>query len=57
VNGAENVCKEQASEKANKHCRVVMNWFSVARELQRDWRSDIERLGNLLYQRIPNYAA
>jgi nicotinamidase-related amidase len=33
----------------------LMNWFSVACELQRDWRNDIEGLGNLLSQRIPNY--
>jgi nicotinamidase-related amidase len=33
----------------------MMNWFSVACELQRDWRNDIEGLGNLLSQRIPNY--
>ncbi|BAP41638.1 hydrolase [Pseudomonas sp. 21LCFQ02] len=33
----------------------LMNWFSVACELHRDWRNDIEGLGNLLSQRIPNY--
>ena len=33
----------------------MMNWFSVACELQQDWRNDIEGLGNLLSQRIPNY--
>lgn len=33
----------------------MMNWFSVACELQRDWRYDIEGLGKLLSQRIPNY--
>lgn len=33
----------------------MMNWFSVACELQGDWRNDIEGLGNLLPQRIPNY--
>ncbi|WP_149086708.1 isochorismate family cysteine hydrolase YcaC [Pseudomonas prosekii] len=33
----------------------MMNWFSVACELQVDWRNDIEGLGNLLSQRIPNY--
>lgn len=33
----------------------LMNWFSVACELQGDWRNDIEGLGNLLSQRIPNY--
>ncbi|MBA1242588.1 MULTISPECIES: isochorismate family cysteine hydrolase YcaC [Pseudomonas] len=33
----------------------LVNWFSVACELHRDWRNDIEGLGNLLSQRIPNY--
>ena len=33
----------------------MMNWFSVACELQGDWRNDMEGLGNLLSQRIPNY--
>ena len=33
----------------------MMNWFSVACELQGDWRNHIEGLGNLLSQRIPNY--
>lgn len=33
----------------------MMNWFSVACELHRDWRNDIEGLGNLLSTYIPNY--
>ena len=33
----------------------LMNWFSVACELHRDWRNDIEGLGNLLSKRIPAY--
>jgi len=33
----------------------LMNWFGMACELHRDWRNDIEGLGNLLSQRIPNY--
>lgn len=33
----------------------MMNWFAVACELHRDWRNDIEGLGNLLSQRLPNY--
>ena len=32
-----------------------MNWFSVACELHRDWRNDIEGLGALLSNHIPNY--
>jgi nicotinamidase-related amidase len=33
----------------------TMNWFSVACELHRDWRNDVEGLGQLLSQHIPNY--
>jgi nicotinamidase-related amidase len=33
----------------------LVNWFAVACELHRDWRNDIEGLGNLLSERIPNY--
>jgi nicotinamidase-related amidase len=33
----------------------IMNWFSVACELHRDWRNDIEGLGGLLSTYIPNY--
>jgi nicotinamidase-related amidase len=33
----------------------LMTWFGVACELHRDWRNDIEGLGNLLSERIPNY--
>lgn len=33
----------------------LMNWFGVACELHRDWRNDIEGLGTLLANHIPNY--
>jgi nicotinamidase-related amidase len=33
----------------------LMNWFSVACELHRDWRNDVEGLGNLLSSYIPAY--
>lgn len=33
----------------------LMNWFGVACELHRDWRNDIEGLGNLFSNHIPNY--
>ncbi len=33
----------------------MMNWFSIACELHRDWRNDIEGLGALLSKYIPNY--
>lgn len=33
----------------------LLNWFAVACELHRDWRNDIEGLGNLLANHIPAY--
>jgi nicotinamidase-related amidase len=33
----------------------LMNWFSVACELHRDWRNDVEGLGNLLSNHLPAY--
>ena len=33
----------------------LMNWFGVACELHRDWRNDVEGLGALLSNHIPNY--
>jgi nicotinamidase-related amidase len=33
----------------------LVNWFSVVCELHRDWRNDIEGLGTLLSNYIPNY--
>ncbi|MDY4593604.1 MAG: hypothetical protein SO424_00845 [[Pasteurella] aerogenes] len=33
----------------------LMTWFGVACELHRDWRNDIEGLGTLLYNHIPDY--
>jgi nicotinamidase-related amidase len=33
----------------------LVNWFAVACELHRDWRNDIEGLGALLSDHIPNY--
>lgn len=33
----------------------LMNWFSVACELQRDWRNDVDGFGNLLSSQLPGY--
>lgn len=33
----------------------LMNWFAMACELHRDWRNDIEGLGELFSGHIPNY--
>lgn len=33
----------------------LMNWFAVACELHRDWRNDMQGLGTLLSNHLPNY--
>lgn len=33
----------------------LINWFGMACELHRDWRNDVEGLGELFSNRIPNY--
>ncbi|MDC2865887.1 MULTISPECIES: isochorismate family cysteine hydrolase YcaC [unclassified Bacillus (in: firmicutes)] len=33
----------------------LMNWFSVAAELHRDWRNDVEGFGALLTKHLPSY--
>lgn len=33
----------------------LMTWFGTACELHRDWRNDVEGLGTLLSNRVPNY--
>jgi hypothetical protein len=32
-----------------------ITWFAVARELHRDWRNDVEGLGTLFSNHIPDY--
>ncbi|WP_255875265.1 isochorismatase family protein [Microbulbifer elongatus] len=34
----------------------LMNWFSVAGELHRDWRNDIDGFGGVLANHLPQYA-
>lgn len=34
----------------------LMNWFSVAGELHRDWRNDIEGFGGILARHLPHYS-
>lgn len=33
----------------------LMNWFSIASELQRDWRNDAEGFGALISAQLPGY--
>lgn len=47
--------RESAWDRMSQSGVQLMNWFSVACELHRDWRHDIEGLGELLSNHIPAY--
>ncbi|MEM7796719.1 MAG: isochorismate family cysteine hydrolase YcaC [Cyanobacteria bacterium P01_C01_bin.118] len=49
--------REAAWIRMNNAGAQLLNWFAVACELHRDWRNDIEGLGNLLSNHIPLYRA
>jgi nicotinamidase-related amidase len=48
-------CRYAAWDRMSRAGVQLVNWFSVACELHRDWRNDIEGLGNLLAGFIPDY--
>ncbi|VXD24815.1 isochorismate family cysteine hydrolase YcaC [Planktothrix paucivesiculata] len=48
-------CRHAAWDRMSSAGVQLVNWFAVACELHRDWRNDIEGLGNLLGNYIPNY--
>lgn len=48
--------RDAAWNRMTQNGAQLMNWFSVACELHRDWRNDIEGLGTLLSNHLPNYA-
>lgn len=48
--------RDAAWSRMTQNGAQLMNWFSIACELHRDWRNDIEGLGNLLSSHLPAYA-
>jgi len=48
--------RDAAWSRMTQNGAQLMNWFSVACELHRDWRNDIEGLGTLLSNHLPAYA-
>jgi nicotinamidase-related amidase len=48
--------RDAAWSRMTQNGAQLMNWFSVACELHRDWRNDIEGLGSLLARHLPVYA-
>ncbi len=49
------ICRYAAWDRMSQAGIQLVNWFSVACELHRDWRNDIEGLGSLLASYIPDY--
>jgi nicotinamidase-related amidase len=49
------ICRYASWERMSQAGAQLVNWFAVACELHRDWRNDIEGLGNLLAGYIPDY--
>ncbi len=47
--------REAAWNRMTHNGAQLVNWFSVACELHRDWRNDIEGLGKLLANHLPDY--
>ncbi|QGN38579.1 isochorismate family cysteine hydrolase YcaC [Klebsiella oxytoca] len=49
------ITRDAAWDRMSKAGVQLMSWFGVACELHRDWRNDIEGLGMLFSNHIPDY--
>ncbi|MEC4718337.1 isochorismatase family protein [Noviherbaspirillum sp. CPCC 100848] len=49
------ITRGAAWDRMSKAGAQLMSWFAVAGELHRDWRNDIEGLGALFSNHIPDY--
>ncbi|MEZ4600106.1 MAG: isochorismate family cysteine hydrolase YcaC [Syntrophotaleaceae bacterium] len=49
------VTRHSAWERMSAAGAQLMSWFGVACELHRDWRNDVEGLGRLFSNHIPDY--
>lgn len=49
------VTRDSAWQRMSEAGAQLMSWFGVACELHRDWRNDIEGLGTLFSNHIPDY--
>ncbi len=57
ASGTFNAVLREAAHKRMAAAGVqLLSWFAIACELHRDWRNDIEGLGALFAQHIPDYA-
>ncbi|WP_020592433.1 isochorismate family cysteine hydrolase YcaC [Kiloniella laminariae] len=50
------VTRDAAWNRMTQAGAQLMSWFAVACELHRDWRNDVEGLGTLFANHIPDYA-
>lgn len=49
------ITRDAAWDRMSQAGVQLMSWFGVACELHRDWRNDIEGLGTLFSNHIPDY--
>jgi nicotinamidase-related amidase len=49
------ITRHSAWDRMSSAGAQLVNWFAVVCELHRDWRNDIEGLGGILSNHIPNY--
>lgn len=49
------ITRDAAWDRMSQAGAQLMSWFGAACELHRDWRNDIEGLGNLFSNHIPDY--
>ncbi|WP_085337216.1 MULTISPECIES: isochorismate family cysteine hydrolase YcaC [Serratia] len=49
------ITRDAAWDRMSQAGAQLMSWFGAACELHRDWRNDIEGLGSLFSQHIPDY--
>lgn len=49
------ICRDSAWQRMTAAGAQLLNWFAVACELHRDWRNDVEGLGKICADHIPDY--
>ena len=49
------ITRDSAWDRMSANGAQLMTWFGLACELHRDWRNDIEGLGTLFANHIPDY--
>ena len=49
------IARDSAWDRMSKAGAQLINWFGLACELHRDWRNDVEGLGALFANHIPDY--